>query len=389
MLARAQQRKVYIHSAGRSAWASQVVAHLAFDGYLDSSQERPATDKSPSILARTFGDKGYDYVGDGLIADFIWREACSIHVSGPSTVSERVDGEASLRWSTSLKTWLDALRVHQYAKNTLVFVPVLTSHQFSASAFISAALAFIAFSLCASGAYLLNDVVDLKSDRAHPIKRNRPISAGSLSVSSALVAVPCLWLASAAVALMVSSSFLAVIAAYLATTLAYSLYFKKKVLVDIVVLSALYTLRIFGGAVAIEVYLSEWLMIFSLFIFTSLALIKRYAEMALHLEDGLQAPSSRDYRTSDVNIIGALAAASGFNAITVLSLYVSSEIAIQAYSRPWMLWLLNPLLLYWIGRALIAAHRQEMREDPLVYTFKDRSSRIAILIMMCTVLAAI
>jgi len=210
-----------------------------------------------------------------------------------------------------------------------------------------------------------------------------------LPISTALIAIPILWIASAVAGLSISSVFVAILGAYLATTMAYSLFLKKKMLVDIVTLAGLYTVRILGGAVAIGVYLSEWLMVFSLFVFTSLALIKRYSELAMRQESGLSNPVNRDYRISDLQIVAAMAAASGMNAITVLSLYVSSPVVAQAYSRPWMLWLLNPLLLYWIGRALMLAHRREMADDPIVYTFKDNASRIVVLAMMCIVLAAI
>jgi 4-hydroxybenzoate polyprenyltransferase len=238
-----------------------------------------------------------------------------------------------------------------------VFVPALTSHQINLASLGSAFLAFLALSACASSAYLLNDLFDLAADRQHPTKRHRAIASGDLPISSALIAIPLLWIVSAAVGLCISGAFVAVLGAYLAATIAYSLYLKKKMLVDIVTLAGLYTIRIVGGAVAIGVYISEWLMIFSLFIFTSLALIKRYSELAMRQGSGLSNPANRDYRISDLQIVGAMAAASGMNAITVFSLYVSSPTVAQMYSRPWMLWLLNPLLLYWISRALMLAHR--------------------------------
>jgi 4-hydroxybenzoate polyprenyltransferase len=253
----------------------------------------------------------------------------------------------------------------------------------------SAVLAFLAFSACASSAYLLNDLFDLAADRHHPTKRLRAIASGDLPIVSALIAIPLLWIVSAAAGLCISGMFVAVLGAYLATTIVYSLSLKRKMLVDIVALAALYTVRILGGAIAVGVFLSEWLTIFSLFIFTSLALIKRYSELRMRQGFGLSNPANRDYRISDLRIIAAMAAASGMNAITVLSLYASSPAVAQMYTRPWMLWLLSPLLLYWIGRALMLAHRQEMPDDPIVYTFKDSASRIIVGAMMCVVLAAI
>jgi 4-hydroxybenzoate polyprenyltransferase len=253
----------------------------------------------------------------------------------------------------------------------------------------SAFLAFLAFSACASSAYLVNDLFDLADDRRHPTKRYRAIASGDLPISWALVAIPALWIISAIAGLCISGTFFLVLSAYLMTTIAYSLYLKKNMLVDIVTLAGLYTVRIVGGAVAISVHLSEWLLIFSLFIFTSLALIKRYGELMMRQESDLQNPVNRDYKISDLPVIAALAAASGMNAITVFSLYASSPTVAQMYSRPWMLWLLNPLLLYWIGRALMMAHRQAMPDDPIIYTFTDRVSRATVAAMMCIVLAAI
>jgi 4-hydroxybenzoate polyprenyltransferase len=252
-----------------------------------------------------------------------------------------------------------------------------------------ALLAFLAFSACASSAYLLNDLFDLADDRQHPTKRYRAIASGDLSISSALIAIPALWIASAAAGLSISGMFPAILGAYLITTIAYSLFLKKKMLVDIVTLAGLYTVRIVGGAVAIGVHLSEWLLIFSLFVFTSLALIKRYGELMMRQGSGLSNPVNRDYRISDLQVIAALAAASGMNAITVFSLYASSPAVAQMYTRPWLLWLLNPLLLYWMGRALMMAHRQAMPDDPIIYTYTDKVSRMTVAAMMCVVLAAI
>jgi 4-hydroxybenzoate polyprenyltransferase len=396
LAARAQGRKIYIAARRYPHHAAAIASHLGFDGVVTLA-ELAAASRTGDIAAPAPGlDAGsFDYIGNGQAPERVWRAACTTYVVGGSDrLSERLEllnpslkkiGGRNLLW----RTWLNALRVHQYAKNTLVFVPALTSHQINLASLGSAFLAFLALSACASSAYLLNDLFDLAADRQHPTKRHRAIASGDLPISSALIAIPLLWIVSAAAGLCISGTFVAVLGAYLATTIAYSLYLKKKMLVDIVTLAGLYTIRIVGGAVAIGVYISEWLMIFSLFIFTSLALIKRYSELAMRQGSRLSDPANRDYRISDLQIVGAMAAASGMNAITVFSLYVSSPTVAQMYSRPWMLWLLNPLLLYWISRALMLAHRQAMHDDPIVYTFKDNASRIVVVAMMCIVLAAI
>jgi 4-hydroxybenzoate polyprenyltransferase len=299
------------------------------------------------------------------------------------------DGKPAHLDESAFKTWLDALRAQQWVKNSLVFVPLLTSHQFSLSNIADAALAFIAFCLCASAGYLLNDILDVEADREHPTKKFRAIASGQLSTRSASTAIPFLLAAALGAAIAVSPAFAAILLLYAASTALYSFRLKRLVLVDIVALAGLYTLRIVGGAVAIDVALSEWLLIFSIFVFTALALVKRYAELVMRQAAGLPDPENRDYRMTDAQIIGALAVASGMNAVTVMSLYLSSPAVLSLYHRPALLWLLDPLLIYWIARAAMMAHRRQLFDDPVVFAFRDGPSRIAALLMVIVVLAAI
>ncbi|WP_439359243.1 UbiA family prenyltransferase [Bradyrhizobium sp. DASA03007] len=352
LAARARGAKIYLVAGRFVDHATGIAAHLGFDGVV-----------TPADLA----------AGNTLPFD---RGAV-----------ERIDNRGGSR--VSLKTWAKALRIYQYAKNTLVFVPALTAHQLNLSTLGYALLAFMAFSACASGAYLMNDLLDLAADRQHPTKRHRALAAGDLPISSALSAIPALWLFALVAGLCISPLFLGVLGAYLVTTIAYSLALKRKMLVDVVTLAGLYSLRIIAGAVGVGVVLSEWLLIFSLFVFTSLALIKRFSELSMRESAGLADPSNRDYRITDLHVIAAMAAASAMNAVTVFSLYVSSSAVTPLYSRPWMLWLLNPLLLYWFGRALMMAHRREMPDDPILYAFRDGPSRITVAAMICIMLAAI
>jgi 4-hydroxybenzoate polyprenyltransferase len=285
--------------------------------------------------------------------------------------------------------WISGLRVHQWAKNALVLVPLLTSHQFSTTNSLNATLAFAAFSLCASAVYLLNDLVDLEADRAHPTKRFRVVASGQLPSEVAAAAIPFLLLVAAMTALTVSSAFAGMLATYFVLTSAYTFYLKRLVVVDIVVLASLYTMRIVAGAVAISVPLSEWLLLFSIFIFTSLALIKRYAELSINREASLPDAANRDYGFGDMQMVGALAAASGMNAIVIICLYLSSPAVRTLYRTPELLWLLVPLLIHWVSRALMLAHRGKMSHDPIVFAFQDGPSRVTALLMVVTVLAAI
>lgn len=290
---------------------------------------------------------------------------------------------------TEIRTWLKLLRVHQYAKNALVFVPMLTAQKLNAQALLLEIGAFVAFSLCASCVYIFNDLADIEADRAHPTKKNRPLAAGTIAPPVAIV-VACLCLAaSLAVAASVSLPFLGVLLAYFALTTAYTYSLKRKMFVDVVVLAMLYTIRVVGGAVAIDVAASEWLLAFSMFIFTSLALVKRYTELSVHLDKATAGPANRNYTVSDLPIVAALAAASGFNAVTVFALYVSSDTVRHLYHRPQFLWLICPILMYWIARILMLSHRRLMEDDPVVFALKDWRSCLCGLAIGAILLAAL
>ena len=304
LAARARGAKIFLVAGRLNDHAAGIATHLGFDGVVtparsNGARPRRRQRRRPPDLA----------AGDRLPFD---RNAI-----------ERI--EARSKSGASLRTWAKALRLYQYAKNTLVFVPVLTAHQVNIATLGSALLAFLAFSACASGAYLMNDLLDLAADRQHPTKRHRALAAGDLKISSALSAIPALWAFALVASLCISVTFLGVLAAYLAATIAYSLVLKRRMLVDVVTLAGLYCLRIVAGSVAAGVVLSEWLMVFSLFVFTSLALIKRFSELSMRQGEGLSDPSNRDYRISDLSIIAAMAAASAMNAVTVFALYVSSS----------------------------------------------------------------
>jgi 4-hydroxybenzoate polyprenyltransferase len=204
-----------------------------------------------------------------------------------------------------------------------------------------------------------------------------------------LIAVPLLFLASVLVAGLVSLPFLGVLLGYFAITTAYSFFLKRKMLIDVLTLATLYSVRVFGGAVAIQVVVSQWLLAFCMSLFVSLALMKRYVELAARADASMPDPSNRDYRTGDLEVVSALAAASGFNAVTVFAFYISSEMVHPLYSRPGILWLVCPVLIYWIGRALMLAHRRQMDDDPVVFAIKDRTSLIAMAAAVALILLAI
>jgi 4-hydroxybenzoate polyprenyltransferase len=246
----------------------------------------------------------------------------------------------------------------------------------------------VAFSACASGVYLLNDLTDIQADRLHPTKQFRPLASGAIPVDHAVAAMPVLFLVSAGIALSVSPQFLLILFGYFLLTTAYSFSLKRKMMIDVVALAGLYSIRVFAGAIAIDVVLSEWLLGFSMFIFMSLALIKRYVELEVRLDLGMPDPENRNYKLGDLQLVAVMAAACGFNAVTVLALYLSSPDVHLLYRTPRLLWLLCPVIMYWISRMLLMAHRRYVPEDPIIFAVRDRVSLMTLGICLLITLAA-
>ena len=268
---------------------------------------------------------------------------------------------------------LRALRAHQWVKNVLVLVPVVLDHRLSdAPALARGLVAFVAFCLAASGAYILNDLLDVHADRAHPTKRHRPFASGSLSPRVGWVLAPLL-LADALLlgATLGSSRFLGLLMLYVVTTTAYSLFLKQIAVLDVLLLAGLYTLRVLAGIAATGVTFSSWFLAFSTFLFLSLAFLKRYAELSAHQGGEQELLKRRGYQRSDREWLGAMGGASGYLSVLVLALYVNSHEVVRLYRAPLLLWLVCPLLLYWTGRMWLLAYRGRIHEDPIVATVRD------------------
>jgi 4-hydroxybenzoate polyprenyltransferase len=264
---------------------------------------------------------------------------------------------------------------------------MLAAHRFfDPQAWLRCGWGWLAFSLCASSVYLLNDLLDLTADRHHPVKRTRPFAAGLLPLAHGLVAAPLLMLAAFGLAFRLSPLFAGVLATYYVLTLAYSFRLKKRVMVDVIALAGLYTVRIIAGSALLATPPSFWLLAFSMFLFLSLAMVKRYTELLGLLSRGKNKLSGRGYSVDDLQLVQSLGAASGYQAVLVLALYINSTASELLYRRPQVLWLLCPLLLYWISRVWIIAHRGGMREDPVVFAATDRISQV--ILLACAVIAA-
>jgi len=285
---------------------------------------------------------------------------------------------------------LRALRLHQWLKNLLVFVPLLTAHRFmDAESVMQSVIALVSFGLVASGVYVLNDLLDLTPDRQHPRKRRRPFAAGTLPLLHGLAAAPLLTVAGLALSLACNIQFTLVLLAYYVMTLASSLKLKRVVMVDVVLLAALYTVRIIGGTVAIDADLSFWLLAFSMFIFLSLALLKRYTELHSMLSSGKTKASGRGYSVEDLPLLQSLGSAAGYIAVMVMALYIDSPQSVALYSNPKLLWLICPVLLYWVSRVWVVAHRGEMHDDPIVFAATDRVSQVVVVLCGLFALSAI
>ena len=272
---------------------------------------------------------------------------------------------------------LAAVRPGQWVKNLLLFVPAVTSHLlFVERSLERSVVGFVAFCCCASAGYLLNDLVDRRHDQLHPRKRARPFAAGELSVAAGVAMIAILAIAGATLAFALPGSFRLTLASYVVITAAYSLALKRYLMIDVIVLAALYTLRIIGGTTAITVVLSPWLLAFSMFLFFSLALVKRTSELEAIRENAPAATAGRAYELSDANALAGFGYASACTAVLVLALYVNSPDVAMLYRHPVFLWGLAPLVLYFLARLWIVARRGYVEGDPLLYAARDRASYV-------------
>ncbi|AUN94350.1 UbiA family prenyltransferase [Pseudazoarcus pumilus] len=385
--ARRDGRRVVLATASHARLAQAVAEHLdCFDEVLATRDgENLSAHRKRDRLVERFGERGFDYAGNGTADLPVWAAARQAYVVNARGGVERrahdagnVAGVIAPRVPRAAD-WIAALRLHQWAKNLLLFVPLITSHQFADPALLGQALlAFVLFGLCASSVYLLNDLLDLGDDRHHRSKRLRPFAAGRLPVEAGVIASPALLVLAFGIAMLTLPwAFVGVLAAYYSLTLAYSLRLKRIVAVDVIVLAALYTLRIVAGAAALGIALTFWILAFSMFVFLSLALLKRYTELRDAREDGCtEKTRGRDYHPDDLEMIAPLGAAAGYLAVLVLALYINEPTTAAQYAQPELIWFACPLLLFWITRVWMLAHRGAVHDDPVLFALRDRSSLI-------------
>jgi 4-hydroxybenzoate polyprenyltransferase/phosphoserine phosphatase len=393
--------------AGRSLWlctasteklATAVATHLAlFDGVLASDSTNNLAGRSKAQrLIELFGERGFDYCGNESRDLAVWKHAhAAIVVDAPPRLAVDAARVAPVARTFpgrggKVRALVRALRPHQWAKNVLVFVPLVTAHRTSDLASLrDAALSFVAFCFCASSVYIINDLLDLEADRAHPRKSRRPFAAGDASIVSGVALAAFLIVVAIGIALLLPARFQIAFAGYYILTLGYSLVLKGRVLFDTFALAGLYTIRIVAGGGAAKVALSFWLLLFSVFLFLSLALVKRFAELESLRRRNLLRAAGRGYFVEDLPVLQSMGTASGYLSVLVLALYINSPDIQALYHRPKVIWFLCVLMLYWISRIWIIAQRGFLHEDPVVYAFKDRMSILTGILIAVTVAAAI
>jgi 4-hydroxybenzoate polyprenyltransferase/phosphoserine phosphatase len=385
-----QGRALVLVTATHRALAERVAAHLGlFDRVLATDGDRNlAGARKAETLVALYGERGFDYAGNAAVDVAVWRHArraIVVNASAQVTARARASTEVERVFAgegSRLTRWIKAARLHQWLKNVLIFVPLVTAHAWNDPEKLALCLlAFLSFGLCASSVYLLNDLLDLAADRRHPRKCCRPFAAGTLPILHGAAAIPILLLAAFVLSLWINPPwFAACLASYYLLTLFYSLRLKRVLMLDAIVLAGLYTLRIIAGATAAQVSLSFWLLAFSMFLFLSLALVKRYTELHTLLQRGELNAQGRGYRVDDLAILQSLGGSAGYLAVLVLALYINSPEVQKLYRQPMLIGFLCPVLLYWISRVWLFAHRGLMPDDPVIFALTDKVSRGLVLI---------
>ncbi|MCR9214545.1 MAG: UbiA family prenyltransferase [Proteobacteria bacterium] len=390
-----EQGKILIlATASHVSYAEIVSKHLGlFDHLIATDAENNFKgSRKLEAIRELIGDAPFAYAGDSRADEPLWDAAnANMMVNAPKNMKQKAEKSGKLKWSSDNKksnwtSFVFEMRPHQYAKNILIFVPIITAHEyFLAPVLTSGILAFIAFCLCASGVYFLNDLLDVRDDRRHWVKKNRPIASGNLSIGYGILGA--IGLPALAFLLAVTFSpikFVLVLAVYYILTIAYSFFLKKVATVDVMTLAILYTLRILAGAAATGIVLSSWLFAFSVFIFVSLAFMKRYVEVAASPDTGKNVPG-RGYSNADSETLFILGVASFIGAVIILALYINSEDIMRQYGSPQTLWLLCLIILFWGCHIWLCARRGQVPDDPVVFAIKDRASRLVGLALVLVV----
>ncbi len=366
-----------------------------FDSCFASSEHENLKGRSKAeFLRQKFGEGGFEYLGDSPADLAVWRLSAAAHVVGKQGLATRAGRVSSVGRvfpvrSANLGTWIAAVRGHHWLKNLLLFLPLVLAHKFDGRCWILTALGFVLFGVCASGIYVLNDLLDLHSDRIHPWKRKRPFAAGDVSIPTGFLMSSVLLLTALPAGFLLDRNFGMVLGGYGALTMWYSTHLKRIVLLDAFVLSSFYSIRIWAGAIIAGVPLSQWFIAFAFFFFLSLSMAKRYSEL-VHASDLIdQGRSGRGYLAADRSLLMNLGIASAFSAVVIFSLYVHSPEVLVLYHRRGPLMLLAPTLAYWLSRLWLKGCRGELHEDPVVFAMRDPVSYVVAVIGAIVLIASV
>ncbi|MEX2470009.1 MAG: UbiA family prenyltransferase [Pseudohongiellaceae bacterium] len=386
---KARGRKLILISASHQSQVERVAALVGLFDRVEGTQA-DINLKSHNKLARIRqlnGEGGFAYAGNARADLPLWGaadQAILVNCGDGLRRAINDNGQRVLQFDrpgSRFACLLTAMRPHQWFKNLLLFLPLILSHQLNdLTLFLQASLGFVSFSLCASSVYLLNDLLDLASDRLHPSKRQRPLAAGELPLGIALAAIPALLLAAFAVALLLPGDFLWILLGYWLLTTLYSLMLKQRFLVDVLVLALLYTARIFAGAAAIDVVATSWLIAFSMSLFLGLAIVKRVTELTRLRQVAYTSAAGRGYHTDHRRLMIAIGAAASLGAVIIFAFYINAPATTELYSSPAILWLVCPLLLLLLVRIWVRARSGELHEDPVVFALGDHSSQFIVLL---------
>ena len=379
-------RRIVLCTGAAKELATRVAAHLGIFDEVIATGERVNLVGifKRDALEERFGRNGFDYIGDGFQDLPIWEIAHQSFVVEPSAHLRRalqrrgitVAGFYSRGATPSHgpKSWLRAIRIHQWAKNLLLFTPLALGHR---PALIEAGFAFVAFCFTASAGYLLNDLLDLEADRRHAEKRRRPLAAAEIPLSHAAAAIPVLLLAACATALELPPLFRVTLAIYFGGSLLYSLWLKRQAPMDLILLAGLYTIRIAAGGAAAQIVISPWTLAVSVFLFLSLAMVKRVSELRGLSDIKPQGAPGRAYLKVDIAQLSAMGEAAGYCSVLVMALYIHSPDVEKLYKHPQWLWLILPIMLHWITRVWLLTGRGSINQDPVLFAVKDKTTYIA------------
>jgi 4-hydroxybenzoate polyprenyltransferase len=383
--ARDRGRRTVLATASDVQVAAQVARHLAlFDDLLASDGDTNLKGSAKADAIEQHAGGSFEYAGNSAADLPVWSRASRAILVAPSRAATRAAERLALPTTvigagpSVFRAALHSLRPHQWVKNALLFVPLILAHNPDRQRLAATALAFLTFCACASATYLLNDLVDIRADRRHPRKRKRPLASGSLPIPIGLaLSAGLLVVGFACSMLLLPARCTGMLAIYLALTTAYSLYLKQYLFIDVLLLAGLYTHRVVAGGVVAQVPISPWLLAFSMFFFVSLAFAKRCVELLSAWSREEERLARRSYRVGDTSLVENMGLTSGYLSVLVIGLYVTSSDVTRLYPSPELLWLICPVMLYWITRIWFLAHRGDLSDDPVLFAVTDLRSYVA------------